>query len=156
NFSSGSLTAATSSNIVVSPAAATRLTILAQPSPTATAGVAFTLQPVIRIEDQFGNLRSSDNATVVTPTPSAGSGTLQGSTNVTAINGLVTFTNLSHTVATNITIQFTSGALTSATSTGVAVSPAPVSRLVFLVQPGSATAGALLGTQPVVRTRDQF
>src|SRR5947207_11714996 len=115
SFSSGSLAGATSSNVVVGPATASRLTILTQPASTATAGVAFAPQPVVRIEDQFGNLRSSDS-TVVTASRLAGSGTLQGATSVAAVNGIVTFTNLSHNVATNITVQFTSGSLASSTS----------------------------------------
>src|SRR5437870_3789218 len=157
SFSGGSLPGATSSNVVVSAAAASRLTILTQPSSTATAGVAFLQQPVIRIEDQYGNLRSSDNGTAVAATRNAGSGTLQGTTSLTAIGGLVSFTNLSHTVATNITIQFASGSLVSATSTAVAVSPAAASRLTIQTQPpATATAGLAFVPQPVIRIEDQF
>src|SRR5262249_17894811 len=113
-------------------------------------------QPIIRVEDAYGNLRSSDSATVVSATRSAGSGTLQGSTNVTAVNGIVTFTNLSHLGATNNTISFGSGALTGATSDPVAVSAGLANRLAFSVQPGSATAGVPLGIQPMIKTQDQF
>src|SRR5439155_2835432 len=155
-FNTGTLVGATSANIVVSPASASRLTILTQPPSTATAGVIFAPQPAIRIEDQFGNLRTSDSATVITATRVAGSGTLLGTTSLTSASGIVTFTNLSHTVATNITIQFTSGTLTSTTSGTIAVSPALASRLAFVVQPGSATAGAPFGAQPAVKTQDQF
>ena len=87
SFTSGSLGSATSSNVVVSPAAASKLTIQTQPSSTATAGIAFVQQPVVRIEDQYGNLRSSDNSTVVTAARAAGSGTLQGTLTATASNG---------------------------------------------------------------------
>src|SRR5439155_18596438 len=121
-FSSGSLTGATSALIAVSPAAASKLTIQTQPSATGTAGMAFAQQPVVRIEDGFGNLVSSDSSTVVTASRSAGSGTLQGMTSLAAINGVVTFTNLSHSVATNITIQFAGGSLASAISSNVTVS----------------------------------
>jgi hypothetical protein len=108
---------------------ANKLAIQTQPSSTATAGVAFAQQPVIEVQDQFGNLRSAangnaDNSTVVTAARNAGSGTLQGSLSVKAVAGLVTFTNLFHDVATNITISFTSGSLTSTISTEIAVSPA--------------------------------
>ena len=61
----GILPVSTSSSVTVNPGAASKLTILAQPSTTATAGVAFGQQPVIRVEDAFGNLRSSDNSTVI-------------------------------------------------------------------------------------------
>src|SRR5437867_2503600 len=81
-----------------------------------TAGVAFVQQPVVQVQDQFGNVRSTnngtaDNTTVVTATRGAGSGALQGVTNRTAVNGVVTYTNLSHNVATNITVLLSSGSL---------------------------------------------
>src|SRR5206468_1537632 len=135
---------------------AARLTIQTQPPSTATAGLAFAQQPVIRIEDAAGNPLTANNTTVVTATRSAGSGTLQGTTSRTAVNGLVTFTNLAHNVATNITISFTSGSLTNATSTAIAVSPAAASQLVFSTQPANGTFGSQLATQPVLRTCDQF
>src|SRR5207244_10070218 len=128
---------------------------------TAVAGIAFTQQPVIQVQDQFGNVRNSvngnaDNATVVTASRSAGSGTLQGTTSVTAANGLVSFANLSHNVATNITILFSSGSLSNTTSATIVVSPAAATALAFTTQPGNATAGAVFGTQPVVSSQDAF
>src|SRR5439155_13533601 len=123
------------------PAAASPLTIQTQPPSTATAGVPFATQPVIRIEDQFGNLRGSDNTTAVTAARGAGTGLLQGTASRTALNGLVTFTDLAHNVANNITILFSSGSLTGAASTTVAVAPATASAVAFSTQPGSATAG---------------
>ncbi len=156
DFACGALTGATSAAVVVNPAAASQLTIQTQPSSTATAGTPFAQQPVIRIEDQFGNLRSSDNSTLVTATRSAGSGTLQGTTSRTAVNGVVSFTDLSHPVVTNITILFTSGSLASETSTLIAVGPAMADRLVFMTQPGGATAGSAFGVQPLIKTRDPF
>ena len=47
---------ATSNTVVVSPAAASQLVITQQPSATATAGVAFATQPVVKEEDAFGNV----------------------------------------------------------------------------------------------------
>jgi hypothetical protein len=133
------------------------LTLLTPPSSVATAGVLFAQQPVVRVEDAYGNLRISDNGTMVSAARSAGSGVLQGTTNVTAVNGLVSFTNLSHQVATNITIGFTSGSLTSATSGTIAVSPAAASRLTILTQPSAnATAGVVFAQQPKVRLEDAF
>src|SRR5207244_7130165 len=140
--------------------AASSLAIETDPSPTAVAGVAFAQQPVLQVLDQFGTLRSaangaSDNSTLVTATRSAGSGTLQGTTSIKAIDGIVTYTNLSHNVATNITILFTSGSLASDSSTIIAVSPAAAATLTFVTQPGNATAGSVFGQQSVVASRDQ-
>src|SRR5207247_10956655 len=143
-------------NVGVGPAAASRLSLQTQPASTATAGVAFAPQPVVRIEDAFGNLRNSDSTTVVSAARGLGSGVLQGTTNLTAVNGIVTFTNLSHNVATNITILFSSGTLVSATSSSIAITPAAVAQLAFATQPGNATAGSAFGTQPVLKTQDQF
>src|SRR5439155_8639490 len=44
---------------------------------------------------------------------------------------------------------------TPSTSSAIAVG-VTVSRLVFTTQPGNATAGSALGTQPVVRAQDSF
>src|SRR6185436_12321413 len=88
DFNSSGLIGATSSGIVVGPAAANRLTLAGQPSSTAIAGMPFDQQPVLRVEDQFGNLRSSDNATLVSASRSAGTGVLQGTTTLTANGGV--------------------------------------------------------------------
>src|SRR5258708_18903454 len=147
----------TSSNVTVSAAAASKLTLLTQPSATATAGVAFAQQPEIRIEDSYGNLRSTDNSTVVTAARGSGSGVLQGTLSATAVNGLVAFTNLSHNVATNITIAFSSSGLAGVTSATVAVSPGAAFQLTVQTQPSSsATAGRALAPQPVGRVGEPF
>jgi hypothetical protein len=91
----------------VNAGAASRLTIQTQPSAAATAGVIFARQPVIRVEDAFGNLCTGDNNTVVTAARNAGSGILQGTLTATAINGIATFANLSHSFATTINLSFT-------------------------------------------------
>ena len=89
------LTSAASNNIVVSPAAASQLVIQTEPSASATAGVAFGTQPVIYVEDQFGNLETGDNTTQVTAASlPLGSSPLQGTTTVTVSGGIATFTNL--------------------------------------------------------------
>src|SRR5208283_2711540 len=53
----------------------------------------------------------------VTTTRSAGAGTLLGTTNLAAVGGIVTFTNLAHPLVTNITIQFTSTGRTGTPTT---------------------------------------
>jgi len=143
--------------------AASQLAIQTQPSATATAGVVFAQQPVVLVQDQFGNLRNttngiSDNSTVVSASRSSGtgSGLLQGATSVTAVDGIAAFANLSHNVASTITLLFSASGLASATSTSITVSPAAATTLVFTTQPGNSTAGSVFSTQPVVRSLDQF
>src|SRR5206468_4099688 len=145
DFTSGTLTGATSASVTVNASAASKLTIQTQPSGTATAGVAFTQQPVIRIEDAYGNLRSSDNSTVVTVARSGGSGTLQGTLTATAVNGVATFANLSHNLANTITLSFTASGLTSATSGNIVVSPAAFAKLQLLVPGETAAPGSASG-----------
>ena len=135
---------------------AAKFAIQTQPSAAATAGVAFAQQPVLQILDRFGNFRANDSTTMVTASRSAGSGVLQGMTARTASSGIVTFNDLSHNFATNITVVFTSPGVTNLTSSVVAVGANVATILAFSVQPGNATAGSVFGTQPVIVTQDSF
>ncbi len=132
------LASATSAAFTVVPGPASQLVLVTQPSSTAVAGVPFALQPVVWLEDAYGNLRTADTLTV-TAARQAGAGTLQGTTSIAAIGGVVTFTNLAHPLATNITIVFSSGTLTTATSSTIAVAPGPFSKLQVLL-PGQSPA----------------
>ena len=76
-FASGSLTAGPSTNIVVNTAPS-KLVVHTQPSATATAGQPFATQPVIYEEDQFGNLDTNDDSTMVTVSLSSGGRPAQG------------------------------------------------------------------------------
>ena len=137
--------------ILVSFGNATKLTILSQPSATATAGVVFTEQPVIRIEDQFGNLVTSDNSTNVTATRSTGTDVLKGTLTATASGGLVTFAGLYYTKAESITLGFSSSpVLTTATSTTILVGHAPVDHF-DLNAPANFIAGATRAAYTVTR-----
>src|SRR6185503_10568819 len=115
-------TADTSPSITVNIGAPSRLAVATQPSSTATAGQPFAQQPVIRVEDAVGNLITNDNGRVITATRSGGTGTLQGTVTTTTVNGIASFANLSHNVATTITLNFTASGLTSATSGSIVVS----------------------------------
>src|SRR5262249_28102199 len=127
--------------------AAKSLALQAQPSATATAGVAFAQQPVLALQDQFGNL-CTNGSTVVSAARGAPSGPLQRTLNATATNGIAAFSNLSHNVATNITLAFSASGVTGTNSSTIVVSPAAASQLVFITQPGSGTYGAALNPQP--------
>ncbi len=135
---------------------AAQLGIATQPSATATAGEVFAQQPVIRIEDAFGNLIADDNTTVVTVGINTGTGALNGVLTATATNGIATFTNLSYNVAETIDLVFTSGALTNVVSNPIVVSPAVVAGLAFTTQPGDAYTDEILNPQPVVKSQDEF
>src|SRR5262249_1479432 len=96
------------------------------------------------------------NSTVVTVARGNGSGTLQGTLSVTSTDGVATFTDLSHNVATNITLVFSASGLTGTNSSTISINPAAVDHLVFVAQPGSSTYGSALSPQPVLQTQDPF
>ena len=140
-----------------SPGTAAKLAIQTEPSATATAGVAFAQQPVVVVEDQYGNVVANANGLTVTATRNAGSGTLQGGLVAGTVNGMATFTGLYHNVATNITITFSSGSLTPVTSTVVSIQAAGADHLV-MVQGNNQTntVATALPVNPTVRVVDAF
>ncbi|MBI5021905.1 MAG: T9SS type A sorting domain-containing protein [Ignavibacteriales bacterium] len=112
----------TSNTFTVTSAIANRLTIQTQPSSNATAGIIFPGQPVIHIEDTYGNIVTSDNSSIVVATAQGGIGVLQGTSSVTASGGIVAFSNLSYNIAETIALHFASGSLTPVNSDSINVS----------------------------------
>lgn len=145
-----------SGTLTVVPGSPAKLTLQTQPSNSATAGQAFAQQPVIRVEDSFDNLVTSDNSTQITASRQAGTGTLQGTTTQTASSGTVTFTNLSHNIANNITLNFSASGLNTIESDFIAVSPASASQLVFKVQPSQTGTNRSISPPVEVRLQDPF
>ena len=94
--------------------------------------------------DNDGNLVTTGNARVITAVRSAGTGTLQGTLTATTVNGVATFADLSHNLATTITINFTSSGLTSTTSSNIVVSPAAFAQLQLLVPGETAAPGRVV------------
>ncbi|MHB1559763.1 MAG: beta strand repeat-containing protein, partial [Isosphaeraceae bacterium] len=122
----------------VSPAAPARLVIATEPSATATAGLAFAVQPVIREFDAFGNLETIDSTTVVTASTAVGIGTLGGPVTATFTEGVARFQGLAADSAGTLAIAFTAGTLPTATSSAITVSPASPAKLVVTGPPPSA------------------
>ena len=139
-FTGGGLAQATSSSITVSPAAASKLVIVSQPT-TATAGSAFSPALVVYEVNADGHLETGDSSTTVSVALASGSGPLQGTTQVTVSQGVATFSNLIDDNAGTITLTFTAGAVTSAASAAITVNPAATSQLVVAGFPSPTTAG---------------
>jgi uncharacterized repeat protein (TIGR03803 family) len=102
--SSGTFTG-TSSAVTITPAAAARLAFATQPANTPT-GV--SLLPVtVEVEDQFGNLVTSDNTDTVTLGIASGPGGLAAGSTITAavVNGVATLNNLTLIVPGNYTLS---------------------------------------------------
>jgi hypothetical protein len=136
----------TSNNVAVSPNIAIQLVVTHQPSPTATAGQAFASQPMVALEDTFGNVISNDSThTVTVARGSHGGASLQGSSlTVTVNNGVATFSGLSYNTAETMNLSFTTNAgAFSTTSNDIVVSGAAATHFSVSAQ-GSTTAGVAL------------
>src|SRR4029434_10328077 len=141
----------TSDPIVVEPAPADRLVFVTQPG-SASAGVPFSIQPVLKTQDRFGSFSSAGlpAGKLVTVTLSAGSGTLSGTKTLdigtAAGNGTATFTDLQIDIAgTGKQLTVTSSGLSNAVSTSFAVSSAVCSKLQLLVPGETAAPGTASG-----------
>ena len=144
-----------SKGFAISAAAAAQLVIRTQPASTATAGQAFSVQPVIDLEDRFGNLETGDRSSVVSASLSSGTGPLQGKVIATVSGGVVSFTNLADDTAGIMSVNFMSGSLNPATSNGISVNPAPATRLVITTPPPDPLVAGRAFTL-VVSTEDPY
>ncbi|MGD0387444.1 MAG: hypothetical protein ABSC42_00700 [Tepidisphaeraceae bacterium] len=154
NATDGSLTSGTSDGFTVGTATATRVVFVQQPT-NVTAGVADSPSIVVDVEDQFGNLVTSDSSNVALSVAS-GPGSLSGTVTVAASSGMATFSNVKLDTAGNYTLTASDGSLTSATSNSFTVSVAAASKVVYGVQPSNVTAGVAEGPSIVVDVEDQF
>ncbi len=94
-----------------------RLAILTQPSATSASGSAFATQPQVQLQDQNGNPLTTTGVAIQA---TAGSVTLGGTTTVTTVNGVASFTNLSLTgLAGSYTLTFSAANITGVTSSAI-------------------------------------
>ena len=152
--SDGSLTGANSSSFTVSPAAASQVVFNQQPSDV-TAGVAITPSITVDVEDQFGNVVTSDSSSV-TLSIDTGPGSIGGTDTVAASSGVATFSNVKLDTAGSYTLAAADGSLTTADSSSFTVSPAAASQVVFNQQPTNVTAGVAISPSITVDVEDQF
>ncbi len=152
SFSSGALTAASSSAFTVSPLPATQVGIATQPGGAQT-GSLLAPQPVVQLRNaQGGTVAGATNA--VTVTLNGSGGTLAGTTTVNAVNGVATFSDLVVNGEGNFTLSFSSTGLTPVTSGSIALTPRPATQLGVATQPGGVQTGSALSPQPVVQVRN--
>lgn len=153
-FSDGALTPVTSVAISLTAGVATQLVITTQPSSSVATGVAFAVQPVVKIEDSGGNVVSSNYSTV-TASLATGTGTLAHNS-ASAVAGVAAFSGLTLTAAVGpYYLTFSDPGLTSTTSTLVSVTSGPATKLVITGLPSStAQSGVPLAVQPMVSVED--
>jgi hypothetical protein len=93
--------------------------VLTTPPVLGTSGALLTTQPVLAFQDGMGNTVTSLTAPVTAAIQSGVGGTLGGTTTVSAVNGVVTFTDLTLTGREGVgyVLQFSSPGVTSPAAT---------------------------------------
>src|SRR5207244_2805368 len=109
----------------------------------------------VRLLDVFNNLTTSSASVALTPSGPGGF-TLGSTTNVAAVNGVATFSNLVLTTAGTYTLSAASTGLTGATSNSFTLSAAAADHLAFAQQPSNTTAGNAISPATTVRILDAF
>jgi hypothetical protein len=152
---SNSLTPATTTAITITPGQATQLLVTGQPPTTVAAGDTFSL--TITAEDAFGNVATGFTGSVAVAlknNPGGATASLGGTTSVTAVAGVATFSGLTlNRPASGYTLQATSTGLTSVTTTAITVNTSLATRLVVVTEPPSSVS-PLTGFTIVVRALD--
>jgi alpha-tubulin suppressor-like RCC1 family protein len=136
--------------------APSKLAFTQSPGNTA-AGVAFTLQPKVTVQDQSGNPVTTDTSSVTLAITTPAGATLTCTANPkAALAGVATFAGCAITKAGSYTLTATDGSLTSAVSGSFTISATTASKLSFTQSPGNTTAGATFTLQPQVTVQDQY
>lgn len=140
---------------------ATKLGFTTQPA-SATSGIAFVTQPVVAVQDQYGNTSTTYSGTVTltaTTTDGSSPGTLGGTLTKALSSGVADFASngVKFTAVTDgqtFAVVASLSPLTPATSTPDLTANVVATKLVFTTQPAGAVSGVALGTQPVVTAQN--
>ena len=157
SFTSGTLTAATSTAFDIFANTATHLVFSVQPA-NAVAGVAIAPAIVVQALDGSNNVATgfSGGVTIAIGT-NAGGGTLAGTASVSAASGVATFSTLSiDKTGDGYTLTATAGGVTGSTSSGFKITPAAATHLAFFAPPTNDTAGKAITPAVVVQALDAF
>ena len=99
-----------------SAAAAARLEVVTQPSTAAAAGLPLQIQPVVDIQDSYGNRVVSSVGAVTAAVEAGSTQTLSGTTTVQVANGRATFRDLAVSTAGTVRLRFSASGLPDAQS----------------------------------------
>jgi Subtilase family/Divergent InlB B-repeat domain len=141
-----------SSAFNITAGAVNTVSFVQQPTDTA-AGANITPAVTVRAQDSLGN---NVSGATVTMTLQSGAGPLNGTTSrTTDANGIATFNDLSINVIGSKTLRATSNAKT-ADSAAFNIVPAGASKVVFVQQPTTTTAGQAIAPAVTVQLQDSF
>ncbi|SEK53333.1 Immune inhibitor A peptidase M6 [Stigmatella aurantiaca] len=139
--SASGLTPDTSAAFAITAGAPAQLAITASPSAPVAAGVAFPAR--VEVRDSNGHVVTNASVQVTLTLDSAPGATLGGTTTVTTVNGVASFTGLSVDKAgTGYSLLASAPGLPSVLSGAFGVTPGPAVKLGFLTQPSATAAGA--------------
>ena len=140
------------STATVGPAA--KLAIVTQPSSSGQSGVPLDIQPVIQLQDAFGNNVAQSGRAI---TAGVTGGSVTGGTASTDGSGKATFSSLAIVGSAGLSyaVTFSSGLLVPVTSEPVTLGAGNVGKIVFLTAPPTtAPAGVIWVQHPVVQLED--
>lgn len=153
SFTATGLTPVTSAPFALAAGVPARLAIRTQAT-GASSGAAFTTQPVIEVRDDADNLVTS--ATIpVTAAISSGGGTIGGTTTVSAVQGVATFTTLRiDGLIGNRVLAFSSAGLTAVTGNNLSLQAGAAAVVAIRTAPSGGGLNGAFTTQPVIELRD--
>lgn len=149
------LTTATSAAFNINVGSAAQLAFTQQPTSTVAAAT-ITPAVTVQVEDAGGNLVNTSSASIVmaigtNPT----GGALSGTTTVSAVAGVATFSTLSiNKAGTGYTLSATSTGLTTGTSSAFNITAGTATQIAFTVQPTSAAQNFPISPAVVVSVED--
>lgn len=160
--SASGLVSACSTSVQVNPNVPTKLSFQTQPSNTATAGTALSVQPRVSILNDSSQVMTSATNSVLLEAFSDGacttpvtSGFSVTSSSILPTSGIAIYSGVQNTKVGTIFLKASSSGLVSACSTGITVNPAVANKLAYYTAPPSSiAAGASFSTQ--VRIFDAY
>lgn len=139
-------------SLTVTPGAPAKLVVATQPGGAAS-GVRLVAQPVIEVRDNADNVVTS--ATTTVNVALVGSGTVTGTINLAASQGVARFTDLTVSgLVGGRSLQFFSPGLTPVTSSVFDLLPGPAAALSFVGAPPRLRSGVPNATAVQVQLRD--
>ncbi len=144
--SASGLTGVTSGAFNILSGTGATLVFVTEPPASNAAGVAISPAIQVAVHDSLGNTATTFNGpvTIAIGNNPAG-GTLSGTTTVSAVSGVATFSTLSiDKIAVGYTLTATASVLTPATSTAFNIVAGTASKLVYTQQPSNGTAGSAI------------
>lgn len=156
DFTSGSLSGATSTSFDITQAPATQVVFTQDPS---NVEINNNIAPSITVEFRDANgilvpTESSNVSLAINNDPSSGAATLGGTLIQAAVNGIATFSDINlDTTGVGYTLSATSASLTSDVSTSFDVFRVP-SQLVITSSPNDSESGNVISPSLVAEVRD--